>query len=73
MLVYTEMTKYLESVGVKSGADLPSAGDLLNYIKRLKIHHTPKYGSWLNMAEIEFSALSCQCLDRQFGTLYLGE
>jgi hypothetical protein len=25
---------------------------------RLEIHHTPKHGSWLNMAEIELSALS---------------
>src|SRR4051794_18705714 len=25
---------------------------------RLEIHHTPKHGSWLNMAEIEFSALA---------------
>ena len=25
--------------------------------ERLEIHHTPKHGSWLNMAEIEFSAL----------------
>ena len=29
---------------------------------RLEIHHTPKHGSWLNMAEIELSALSRQCL-----------
>jgi len=28
-------------------------------------HYTPKKGSWLNMAEIEFSALSKQCLDRR--------
>ncbi len=28
-------------------------------------HDTPKKGSWLNMAEIEFSALSGQCLDRR--------
>jgi DDE superfamily endonuclease len=27
--------------------------------------YTPKHGSWLNMAEIEFSALSRQCLDRE--------
>lgn len=27
--------------------------------------YTPKYGSWLNMAETEFSALSRQCLDRR--------
>ena len=32
---------------------------------RLEIHHTPKHGSWLNMAEIELSALSRQCLDRR--------
>lgn len=37
------------------------------YGKRLEIHHTPKHGSWLNMAEIEFSVLSCQCLDRRIG------
>jgi len=32
---------------------------------KLEIHHTPKHGSWLNMAEIELSALSTQCLDRR--------
>jgi hypothetical protein len=32
---------------------------------RLEIHYTPKHGSWLNMAEIEFSVLSKQCLDRR--------
>jgi transposase len=34
-------------------------------IERLEIHHTPKHGSWLNMAEIELSILSRQCLDRR--------
>ncbi|MHB8275394.1 MAG: transposase, partial [Dermatophilaceae bacterium] len=29
---------------------------------RLEIHHTPKHGSWLNIAEIELSALTKQCL-----------
>jgi hypothetical protein len=33
--------------------------------ERLEIHHTPKHGSWLNMAEIELSALAGQCLDRR--------
>lgn len=33
---------------------------------KLEIHPTPKHGSWLNMAEIEFSALSRQCLNRRF-------
>jgi len=32
---------------------------------RLEIHYTPKHGSWLNIAEIELSALSRQCLDRR--------
>jgi hypothetical protein len=34
-------------------------------LDRLELHHTPKHGSWLNMAEIEFSVLSRQCLDRR--------
>jgi len=37
------------------------------YVKRLEIHNTPKHGSWLNMAEIEFSVLTTQCLDRRIG------
>jgi len=32
---------------------------------KLEIHHTPKHGSWLDMAEIELSVLSKQCLDRR--------
>jgi hypothetical protein len=32
---------------------------------KLEIHYTPKHGSWLNIAEIELSALSRQCLDRR--------
>ncbi len=34
-------------------------------IDRLEVHYTPKNGSWLNMAEIEFSALGRQCLKRR--------
>jgi len=36
--------------------------------ERLEIHHTPKHGSWLNMAEIELSVLARQCLDRRIET-----
>lgn len=32
---------------------------------KLEFHFTPKHGSWLNMAELELSALSRQCLDRR--------
>jgi len=34
---------------------------------KLEIHHTPKHGSWLNMAELELSALQRQCLRRRLG------
>jgi hypothetical protein len=34
-------------------------------VNRLEIHHTPKHGSWLNIAEMERSALTGQCLDRR--------
>jgi hypothetical protein len=37
--------------------------------QRLDIHHTPKHGSWLNIAEIELSALTRQCLDRRIADL----
>lgn len=37
-------------------------------VERLEIHHTPKHGSWLNMAEIELSVLAGQCLDRRIGS-----
>lgn len=33
--------------------------------QRLEIHYTPKHGSWLNIAEIELSVLTKQCLDRR--------
>jgi hypothetical protein len=36
--------------------------------ERLEFHYTPKHGSWLNMAEIELSVLTGQCLDRRIGS-----
>jgi DDE superfamily endonuclease len=36
--------------------------------ERLEIHHTPRHGSWLNVAEIELSVLSRQCLDQRIET-----
>ena len=36
---------------------------------RLEIHHTPKHGSWLNIAEIELSCLTKQCLGRRIDKL----
>lgn len=34
-------------------------------LEKLEFHYTPKHGSWLNMAEIEFSVLARQCLNRR--------
>jgi len=36
---------------------------------KLEIHHTPKHGSWLNMAEIEISVLGRQCLAERMGNI----
>jgi DDE superfamily endonuclease len=36
---------------------------------KLEFHYTPKHGSWLNMAELEISVLSRQCLERRLGDL----
>jgi transposase len=38
---------------------------------RLEFHYTPKHGSWLNAVEIEFAALSKQCLDRRIPDLMM--
>jgi hypothetical protein len=34
-------------------------------LRKLDWRYTPKHGSWLNMAEIEFAVLANQCLDRR--------
>ena len=38
-------------------------------MERFEIHHTPRHGSWLNVAEIFLSTLSRQCLDQRIGTI----
>lgn len=38
-------------------------------LKRIEWHHTPKHASWLNMAEIEISVLTKQCLGRRLATI----
>ena len=41
----------------------------LQLAKRLEIHFTPKHGSWLNIAEIELSAMTMQCLQRRLASI----
>jgi transposase len=36
-------------------------------ISKREFRYTPKHGSWLNMAEIEFAVLTSQCLDQRIG------
>jgi hypothetical protein len=36
-------------------------------LRKLDFHYTPVHGSWLNMAELEFSMLARQCLGRRIG------
>lgn len=43
------------------------AAEARRIVKRLEFHHTPKHASWLNMAEIEFSVLSRDCLRGRHG------
>ena len=43
------------------------AAEARRIVKRLEYHHTPKHASWLNMAEIEFSVLTRDCLRGRHG------
>ena len=43
------------------------AAEARRIVKRLEFHHTPKHASWLNMAEIEFSILTRDCLRGRHG------
>jgi hypothetical protein len=49
-------------------AHLPAA-DAFALPQRFEFHYTPKAASWLNMIEIEFSAIARQCLDRRIPTI----
>jgi hypothetical protein len=45
-----------------------AADEAFRLAQRFEFHYTPKSASWLNMIEIEFSALSKQCLNRRIAT-----
>ena len=42
--------------------------EALRIARKLELVHTPKHGSWLNVAESELSVLTRQCLDRRIAT-----
>jgi transposase len=62
------ITLVMDNLNTHTGASLYKAfepKEARRILEKLEIHYTPKHGSWLNMAEIELSILSRQCLDRR--------
>jgi len=62
------ITLVMDNLNTHTGASLYKAfvpEEARRILDRLEIHYTPKHGSWLNMAEIELSILSRQCLDQR--------
>lgn len=61
----------LNTHGIASLYEAFEPAEAFALAQRLEIHYTPKHGSWLNIAEIELSALTRQCLDRRISDLDL--
>jgi hypothetical protein len=64
----TKVRLVMDNLNTRSAASLDEtfAPEEARWLaRRLEIHYPPKHGSWLNVAEIELSALSIQCLDRR--------
>ncbi len=59
----------LNTHGIESLYETFAPQEARDLAERLEIHYTPKHGSWLNMAEIELSALCGQCLNRRIEDL----
>ena len=59
----------LNTHGIESLYETYRPERALALAERLEIHYTPKHGSWLNIAEIELSALCGQCLNRRIPDL----
>lgn len=59
----------LNTHGTASFYEAFSPEEAYRLASRLEIHYTPKHGSWLNMAEVELSVLTGQCLDRRIGDI----
>jgi hypothetical protein len=59
----------LNTHGIGSLYEAFDPAEAFELAQRLEIHHTPKHGSWLNIAEIELSVLTRQCLGRRIEDL----
>lgn len=61
----------LDQLNIHSTASLYAAfppAEARRLAAKLEMHHTPKHGSWLNMAELELSVLARQCLATRLPT-----
>jgi hypothetical protein len=70
----TKVRLVLDNLNTHSTASLYEAfapEEARRLARRLEIHYTPKHGSWLNVAEIELSALNTQCLNRRIPDIAL--
>lgn len=59
----------LNTHGPASFYEAFSPAEARRLVERIEIVHTPKHGSWLNIAEIENNVLSRQCLSRRIGSI----
>lgn len=67
-----KITLVMDNLNTHTGASLYkafSAEHAHRLLQKLEFCYTPKHGSWLNVAEIEFSVLSRQCLNRRLGDI----
>src|SRR6185295_6354843 len=63
-----KITLVMDNLNIHCGASLYETftpTEAKRILDKLEIHYTPVHGSWLNIAEIELSHLSRQCLDRR--------
>jgi DDE superfamily endonuclease len=62
----------LDNLNTHTAASLYAAfspSEARRLARKLEFHHTPKHGSWLNVAESELAVLATQCLNRRLGDL----
>ena len=62
----------LDNLNIHTTASLYAAfppDEARRLARRLEFHHTPKHGSWLNVAECELAVLASQCLNRRLPNL----
>ena len=66
------ITVVMDNLNTHTGASLYKAfapAIARSLLEKLEFVYTPKHGSWLNMAECEFSVLARQCLDRRLADI----